>query len=159
MVGWGGQGDARRSQMAPPTAETVSAPLVLLFTPGIHTPMLPLGLISLSGAEKQDLEGGMLIRGCFPQLTRAWLSRRGLAEVGGPGDMLPRVGRHFSCPSSPVKCDSHTKSSSGFSSSLSTSQTHSSHLFLNSLPSVLLLFKIPCDAINELVRGIKYGPR
>ena len=86
--------------MAPLTAETVPPLLMLLFTPGINASMLTLGLISLSGAEKTDLDGGMLIHGCFPQLTRALLSRRGLAEVGGPGDMLPRVGRHFSCPSS-----------------------------------------------------------
>lgn len=90
-MGWGGQGDARQSQMAPPTAETVSPLLMLLFAPGIHASMLPLGHISLSGAEKPDLNRGMLIHGCFPQLTRALLSRRGLAEVGGPGDMLLRV--------------------------------------------------------------------
>lgn len=55
--------------------------------------MLPLGLISLSGAEKPDLGGGMLIHGCFTRLTRALLSR-------WLRDTLPRVGRHFSCLSS-----------------------------------------------------------
>lgn len=89
------------SQMAPPTAETVPPLLMLLFAPGIHASMLPLGIISLSRAEKPDLDGGMLIHGCFPQFTRALLSWRGLAEViSGPGDMLSGVGRHFSCPSS-----------------------------------------------------------
>lgn len=72
--------------------------LTPLFPPGIHALMLPLGLISLSGAEKLDLDGGMLIHGCSPQLTRALLCR--LVEVGGPGDTLLRVGRHFSRPGS-----------------------------------------------------------
>jgi len=67
-------------------------------------------------------------------------------------------GKAFFLPQLPAKRNSHTESSSGFSSSLSTSQTHSSHLFLNSVPSVLLLFKIPCGAINELVRGTKCSP-
>jgi len=69
--------------MAQPTAETVSPLLLLPFTPGIRASMLPLGLISLSAAKKPDLDGGMLIHGCFPQLTRSLLSCRRLAEGGG----------------------------------------------------------------------------